>query len=269
VEEKPNRVSGKTVPPTTVAPTTMTANSRTLAWGPWATALWSVAIMAAFVLIQAIFFSLYVAARMKGASATDIEQAALQLRNNGDVIAMTTLVTTALCVPMVLAVARLKRGVPIDAYLPTALPPSRVLVRWLVVAAIFLFASDMLSLVTEHPVVPDLMKEAYDSTEAKPLLWVALVLAAPLFEETLFRGFMIAGFSRSWLGYSGAVLLTSLAWALIHFQYGAYEIIIVFAFGILLGSARVKTGSLATPYLIHAVANAVATMEAALSLSGS
>lgn len=224
--------------------------------------------MAAFVLIQAIFFSLYVAARTKGASATDIEQAALQFRNNGDVIAMTTLVTTALCVPLVVAVVRLKRGAQMDAYLPTALPPNRVLVRWLAFTAVFLFASDMLSLVTGHPVVPDFMKEAYDSAEAKPLLWVALVLAAPLFEETLFRGFMISGFSRSWLAYSGAVLLTSLAWALIHFQYGAYGILTVFAFGIFLGAARVRTGSLATPYLIHAIANAVATMEAAFSLSG-
>lgn len=246
----------------------MTAHAQSPHWGPWATALWSAAIMAAFVLIQAIFFALYLTARTKGASTADIEQAALRLRNDGDVIAMATLVTTALCVPLVLAVVRLKRGAPMDAYLPTALPPNRVIVRWLAFTAIFLFASDMLSLITEHPVVPEFMKEAYDSAEAKPLLWIALVLAAPLFEETLFRGFMISGFSRSWLGYSGAVLLTSAAWALVHFQYGAYGIVTVFAFGILLGAARVKTGSLAVPYLIHAVTNAVATLEAAFSLSG-
>lgn len=242
----------------------MTEDAR---WGPWATAFWSVAIMVAFVFIQAIFFGIYVATRTKGASTSEIEQAALQLRNDGDVIAMATLVTTVLCVPLVFAVIRLKRDARLDAYLPITLPPNHVLVRWLVFTAIFLFASDMLTLMTGNPIVPDFMKEAYTSAESKPLLWVALIVAAPVFEEALFRGFMISGFSRSWLGYSGAVLLTSTAWAAIHFQYDAYGIITVFAFGIFLGTARVKTGSLATPYLIHAIANAVATLEAALSVS--
>ena len=234
-------------------------------WGPWATALWSVAIMMAFVLIQAIFFGMYVASRTKGASTAEIEQAALQLRNDGDVIALATLVTTVLCVPLVFAVIRLKRDARLEAYLPIALPPNPVLVRWFVYTAIFLFASDMLTVMTGQPVVPDFMKQAYTSAESKPLLWFSLIVAAPVFEETLFRGFMISGFSRSWLGYSGAVLLTAAAWAAIHFQYDLYGIITVFAFGIFLGTARVKTGSLATPYLIHAIANAVATIEAALS----
>ena len=236
-------------------------------WGPWATAFWSVAILLAFVIIQALFFGVYVAGHTSGAGASEIEQAALQLRNDGDVIALATLITTVLCVPLVFVAVRLKRGARLDAYLPITRPPNHVLVRWLVFTGIFLFASDMLTLITGHPIVPDFMKDAYASTDSKPLLWLALIVAAPIFEEALFRGFMISGFSRSWMGYSGAVLLTSLAWALIHFQYDAYGIITVFAFGVFLGIARVKTGSLAMPYLIHAVANAVATLEAALSVS--
>jgi membrane protease YdiL (CAAX protease family) len=58
--------------------------------------------------------------------------------------------------------------------------------------------------------------------------------------------------------------LTSLAWTLVHLQYGAYELAIVFALGVLLGIVRLKTGSLWSCLFMHAFLNLVATIETAL-----
>jgi membrane protease YdiL (CAAX protease family) len=75
----------------------------------------------------------------------------------------------------------------------------------------------------------------------RPLLWFAIIVMAPLFEESLFRGFLIAGMQRSRIG---AILITAALWSLIHLQYEAFYLVYIFIGGILLGIARVKTGSL-------------------------
>jgi uncharacterized protein len=92
----------------------------------------------------------------------------------------------------------------------------------------------------------------------------------PLFEEIFFRGFLFAGFQSSRLGNTGAILLTSFAWTVIHLQYEIYEMSIVFVLGIVLGIARLMTQSLYVPIAIHAVANLLATIELVvyLGLSG-
>lgn len=223
--------------------------------------------MIVFTLIQAVFLGLYVAATTGNLRHADLAQEALRLRTDGDVIAIATLLTTILCLPLIVAIVKLKSGARLADYLPMTAPPGRVLARWLLFTGIFILASDAISLLTGNPVVPQFVERAYVSSDFKALLWIALVLAAPLFEETLFRGFMLSGFSRSWLGLSGAVVLTAAAWAVIHFQYDWYGIMTVFVFGLLLGAARIRTGSLIAPILIHAIVNGFAALEAALSVS--
>jgi hypothetical protein len=138
------------------------------------------------------------------------------------------------------------------------------LLRWLAAVVAFSLASDALTWMLGKPIVPEFMRAVYGSAESKGSLWFALILAGPVFEEALFRGFLITGLSASRLGGSGAIMVSSLAWALIHQQYDAYGIATIFALGILLGTARVKSGSLVTPIAMHMVMNLVATLEAAL-----
>jgi CAAX protease family protein len=234
-------------------------------WSVWATASWSAVVLALFVLVQAVFFGWYVATHR--AAGPDGEPDVLRLQSDGDVIAIATLLAVVVCVPAIVGIVRMKRGSRLADYLPTELPSGRLLARWLGYTVVFLLASDAVSLVTGNPVVPKFMKEAYGSANLKLLLWVALTVASPVFEETFFRGFMISGFSRSWLGFSGAVLASAAVWAIVHIQYDWYGIATVFAFGLFLGTARVRTGTLVVPLLIHAAANAFATLEAAASFS--
>ncbi len=65
----------------------------------------------------------------------------------------------------------------------------------------------------------------------------------------------------SQLKYHGAIvasLVTSLIFAVIHLQYGIYEISTIVVLALLFCYARVKSGSLLLPMLMHMINNGVA-----------
>jgi membrane protease YdiL (CAAX protease family) len=233
-------------------------------WGFWGTSLWSVVILLLFAATQAVVVVVYIFSTAGPGDEIHFREALAGLRYNGDVVSIATLMGALVSVPIILGVIKLKRGSQVTDYLPLAIPPRRALIFWLIATALWIAASDLISLFIGNPIVPEFMREAYSSSSHKILLWVAIVVAAPIFEETLFRGFMIPGLWTSRLGVSGAVIITSLAWAAIHGQYDLYGRVTIFAFGLVLGAARVKTGSLLTPLLLHAAANAFATLEVAI-----
>ena len=132
--------------------------------------------------------------------------------------------------------------------------------------ACFVAASEGLKFLLGRELVPEFMTEVYTTSEFPPLLWIAVIVMAPLFEEFLFRGFLFAGWSQSKLGATGAIFLTSFLWAALHTQYEFYYIALIFAFGILAGLARHRTRSLAMPIVVHSVVNLIATIETAIVL---
>ena len=79
--------------------------------------------------------------------------------------------------------------------------------------------------------------------------------------------FLFAGWSESKLGVGGAIVLTSFLWAAIHLQYDLYHIAMIFLFGIVLGVARHRTGSLIVPIVLHGAMNLIATIEAVIVLN--
>jgi len=105
--------------------------------------------------------------------------------------------------------------------------------------------------------------EVYDTSVWPVLFGIAVVVFAPAFEETFFRGFLFAGLRQSPIGTAGAVALTAAMWTLLHIQYEASGMSIIFFLGIVLGIVRYKTGSLWTVILIHALWNLFAVLGAA------
>jgi membrane protease YdiL (CAAX protease family) len=87
------------------------------------------------------------------------------------------------------------------------------------------------------------------------LFWIAVVLAAPVFEEGLFRGLLFRGFETSFLKIPGTIVLTAILWAALHIQYNLYGIAFIAGTGILFGLARASTGSLIVPLVLHAAMN--------------
>ena len=96
-----------------------------------------------------------------------------------------------------------------------------------------------------------------------PLLWLAVVVAGPIVEEALFRGFFFRGIQCSKLGAPGAIIITSVLWSALHLQYDTFEIATIFVFGLLLGCVRWQTGSLYLTIILHSLSNLVPTIALA------
>jgi membrane protease YdiL (CAAX protease family) len=235
-------------------------------WGIWATAGFSLIIVAAFLLTQIVVSSALVAMELRQNPALDIDVYSQSLATNGLVLAVATCGGMLTTVALVSAFVRLRKPGTLMQYLHFYPVATRALVGWLSVVLILALLWDLLTFLLGRPVVPHFMIAAYQSAGFMPLFWIALVVAAPVSEEVFFRGFLFEGIRYTRLGSGGAVVLTSLAWAVVHLQYDFYEMTTVFMLGVVLALARLRTNSLYTTIAMHALVNFLATLEAAVYL---
>ena len=84
---------------------------------------------------------------------------------------------------------------------------------------------------------------------------VIICIAAPILEEFVFRGVMFRGWSQSFLGPIGAIVLTSALWAMLHTQYGWYERSWIFVDGLVLGYFRLRSNSTWLTVVAHSAMN--------------
>jgi membrane protease YdiL (CAAX protease family) len=87
------------------------------------------------------------------------------------------------------------------------------------------------------------------------LAFFTLIILAPVAEEILFRGYLL-GKLRKYVPVWVAILVTSLLFAIVHFQPNVG--VDVFALSILLCLLRVGTGRLWPSILLHMIKNAIA-----------
>ncbi|MBR0688692.1 CPBP family intramembrane metalloprotease [Bradyrhizobium manausense] len=88
------------------------------------------------------------------------------------------------------------------------------------------------------------------------LVWlIGACIAGPLMEELVVRGFLFRGWSESFLGPVGAIVLTSAVWSLNHTQYDWFGRAIIFAFGLVLGHLRWTSKSTWTTIVAHSACN--------------
>ena len=87
----------------------------------------------------------------------------------------------------------------------------------------------------------------------------AFLLVAAIFEEGMFRGFLFEGLRKTQLGDLGALALPTVFWAGMHFAYLPVPIFypVLLAFGAILCLARLRTGSLIAPIILHSLFNFV------------
>jgi hypothetical protein len=110
--------------------------------------------------------------------------------------------------------------------------------------------------------IPDAMLNiTYPNEFSKWLLVLGVGVMAPILEEIIFRGYLLKEFSYTFLGTTGAVILTSLIWAIIHSQYDWIYLAIIFVTGLLLGIARVMSHTLLVPIAMHILFNLSAAIE--------
>jgi membrane protease YdiL (CAAX protease family) len=127
--------------------------------------------------------------------------------------------------------------------------------RWLGIAAALFLSQGMIQTVLRGVLDMPYEANALDNASPGVPMVLALVLVGPVAEEIMFRGFVMEGLMPTRIGQSGALALSALAWALLHIQYDMISMILVFALGILCGLARLASGSLLLPILLHALWN--------------
>lgn len=132
------------------------------------------------------------------------------------------------------------------------LPVVVVLAAWLTVG-VYLLIVELTGL---GELVPEstLPEDFFDNPAMVPLVGVLAVLAAPIAEETFFRGFLFAGLRVRW-GTFWAALASGLLFAALHFSLGS--IVPFTVIGMLLAWAYVFSGSLWTAIGAHFIFNAV------------
>ena len=231
-------------------------------WGFWATLGFSAVVLAAFFAIQTGVTLALVA--WGGYPSDDTAMALESASSNGFLLAIATLISTPICTALVVLFARLRRGAPIREYLGLTAPTRRQIWGWILATAALVASSDALGYVLDRPAVPAWMVETYRTAVFAPAFFIAIVIVAPVFEEVFFRGFLFQGIRRSRLGAIGALGITSFLWAIIHLQYDAFDIGQIFILGLLLGVARLSTGSTHLTMAMHCLANVWATVEVLL-----
>jgi membrane protease YdiL (CAAX protease family) len=235
-------------------------------WGFWATVGLSTVVLGVFVAIQTAVAIPFVVVEMQRQQNTPPQVLVENLESNGLLLALATLLSAPVCIGLTVLLAKVRRQMPLRQYLALN-PVSKVaIVLWCLGLLAYMIVSDGLTHLFQRDVVPETVAKAYETAGFLPLLWLALIVAAPLFEEIFFRGFLFQGLRYSWPGTIGAIVITSLVWAGIHMQYDTYQISTVFLGGLVLGTARWKTGSVYTTIIMHAFWNLIATVETAISV---
>jgi membrane protease YdiL (CAAX protease family) len=259
---------GETVPPPAIAadnvgPISDSAHHSVLRpWGPWATVGWTLLCLAVLVITQILVLIIFVVVRMVQGPPVDrdnLDSVLAGLPTNGNLLAAATLASTPAMIGLVVLLVRIKRH-PIREYLALSWPGTRAFILAVIGLAVVLAATDLTSYSLGRPIVPDFMVDACQ-TAWLPFLLLALVVLAPLGEETLFRGFLYKGIEVSRGGPVTAIIVSTVIFSVIHVQYDWYGILSVAVMGFYLGVARYRFSSTQLTMVLHAIANAVATAE--------
>ncbi|WP_426407480.1 CPBP family intramembrane glutamic endopeptidase [Bradyrhizobium ganzhouense] len=86
-------------------------------------------------------------------------------------------------------------------------------------------------------------------------LLIGSCIVAPMVEEFVVRGFMFRGWSQSFLGPNGAIVLASALWALGHVQYDWFGRFNVFLMGLAFGHLRASGNSTWLAVIAHSAVN--------------
>jgi len=226
---------------------TVTELSRPRPLGFWTTLVWVVvAIFAANFLDQ-----FFVAIWRKAQSGTS-------LPSKESLTGLHLILSSAFQAAILATIARIS-GVPYREYFGLALPRARdaLMGAGSIIGLLIIVHGWMFLLKgTISPFVIDMYRAAQDAGTL-PLLWIGIVIAAPTVEEITFRGFVFAGWSQTRVGVSGAIVASSLVWALTHGLVGWSYIFGIFCLGLIFGWLRWRSGSTILTIVLHAMVNLV------------
>jgi membrane protease YdiL (CAAX protease family) len=221
-------------------------------WGLWATLGFAIL---AFVLGQAMGFAVALSMMKNLAQAT--------AESNGTAIAISALVGYPVEIITLVLAARLS-GTDALEYLGLDVPRGRDVAIAAAGLLAVIAAGDAVTLALGKEVVPAIQLEQHRVAQADGTLlwlWLAIIVAAPIGEELLFRGFMFRGFVHEPRDAVPAILVIALIWSVLHVQYDWFVTAQLFVIGGLFGFARWRTGSTTLVILLHMLLNLESLVE--------
>ena len=184
--------------------------------------------------------------------------------NDGTIVSISIIIGCLLLVAISILIIRL-RGGNLRQYL--ALKPFSLAVGVGMVGLLLIFmigSQAMTYLLDASPLA--FVDPLYQSVSSVWLLVFAMVIVAPFYEELIFRGILWSAIAEQFPSslyseHRGAIVasvVTSLIFAIIHLQYGIYEISTIVVLALIFCYARIKSGSLLLPILLHMINNGAA-----------
>jgi hypothetical protein len=233
-------------------------------WGAWPTTGFGCLLIIVGVTVSGLVTLGFVIAKSAGASAENIFTVLKGLLGNGLYYALATIVTAVVCIYLISVIIKIRHTISVTEYLGLRPISIKALFISLAIALGLIALNDGLLYILGKPIVSEWQLNLYANSVWPVSLWAAFIVFGPIFEETLFRGFLFEGFRWSRIGVIGAVILTAFLWAISHVQYNAFGMVTIFVWGIVFGMVRFRTGSLWSVISIHALINLVSTVETAI-----
>jgi CAAX protease family protein len=201
---------------------------------------------------------------MKAAMGADLSH----IGYDGAAVAVSLLVGNPIQV-VTLAFAARATGEDLFAYLALDVPRRRDVIVAVAALAVLILVGNVLTLALGRDLVPAFQLDLHRSAltdGALVSLWIALIVAAPVGEEVLFRGFLFRGFIHGPRDALPGILAISLIWALLHHQYDWFGTAMVFAIGVFLGYVRLWSGSTTLVIVLHMLLNLESVVETVIAL---
>ena len=228
-------------------------------WKFWGTALWGLFVFAAMFVGQIGVVAWFV---LRREGPIDIA-AAVHVIGGGLTISLSVIMGLPAVLAALWIAIRISRT-PFADYLALRWPSWTNLAIGVVALIVLVMGWDLLSQAVGREIAPGFMGEVLNSARADGSLWllvIAFVVAAPMSEEFFARGFLYRGWSESFLGPAGAILLSSLVWTALHLQYDWFFFGEVFSIGLLFGYLRYRSNSTWLTTVLHGLNNLAATLQ--------
>lgn len=226
-------------------------------------------VLAGYLIVQSLAAAGVVTFRILANPLSSLSRITQNLTSDGLVISLAILASTIVGMGLIIVFVRMRRQAGIGDYLGLRPIGKKAILVSLAVPSVLILLSETIDALFVKSSSAKFLIDAYMTSAWPPLLWAAVVVFAPVFEEAFFRGFVFVGLQPSRIGPAGTIAVTALAWTLLHTQqYDAFGMATVLAGGIALGVLRLSTGSLWSPLLMHFFWNLVAMTQTVLHVYG-
>jgi len=172
--------------------------------------------------------------------------------------------TVLLCLMLLIFYVKRTRKQPLAQYFHLRTVPWKSVGFWLGLTGLYLLVDHF----ADTRGVSEDMVYTYQTARYMALFWIFVTVLAPVYEEMLYRGFLLTELSATHLRQFWVVLIPAVIWTIGHAEFDPGRVLFLLGLGILLGYARVRTGSLTLSIGLHSFVNIVVTIQVLLTIRG-